>query len=197
MANGPRGSSRPGYIQSPGPPTRSDDRRWLSSYDARPSRWRVDEPVMDLGSHYGSSVLPPPPRPPRLAALMAQADNLGLSSNTYKRRSAIGDSAGGQLHHFSCWRLRWCAFCLVVATALQASHVGAAMAQAYREDAPMGSGGAVISAFVQLAALLIALWSLLSQLLLWSDAAVMKVPEGVQVTSYDSGEGGKGDSEYV
>ena len=69
------------------------------------------------------------------------------------------------------------------------------MSQAYREDAPEGSGGAVISAFVQLGALLIALWSLLSQLLLWSDAAVMKVPEGVQVSAFDGGEGGKRDDD--
>lgn len=80
---------------------------------------------------------------------------------------------------------------------MQAAHVGSAMSQAYREDAPPGSGGAVISAFVQLAALLIAMWSLLSQLLLWSDAAVMKVPENVQVTSYDGGDKDKEDSEYA
>lgn len=160
------------------------------TYPARPAnRWeRADEPVDGLSSeYYGTSVTPAPPRPPRLAALMAHADHLGLSSSTYqRRRTGSGGESSGQLHHFSCWRLRWCAFCLVVANALQASHVGAVLTTAYSEDAPPGSGGAVISAFIQLAALLIGLWSLLSQLLLWSDAAVMKVPEGVHISAPDA-----------
>ena len=43
---------------------------------------------------------------------------------------------------------------------------------------------------VLLSLLLIALWSLLSQLLLWSDAAVMKVPEGVRVRNTSEQESG-------
>ena len=42
------------------------------------------------------------------------------------------------------------------------------------ERAP-GAGAELIAAAMLLALLLIALWSLLSQLLLWSDSAVMKV----------------------
>ena len=153
-----------------------------------------------------SDVRPAPPRPPRLAALMSRSGL--LSSDT---------DDGGELRHFSCWRLRWCAFCLLVATAIQASNVGAALQLLYAdEDHSRGAGPQLLGASILLAMLLVALWSLLSvhaqsqtqrvalvcpacasaallliallaspagrsQLLLWSDAAVMKVPEGVRV----------------
>jgi len=118
-----------------------------------------------------SDVRPAPPRPPRLAALMSRSGL--LSSDT---------DGKGELRHFSCWRLRWCAFCLLVATAVQASNVGAALQLLYAdEDHSRGAGPQLLSASIVLVMLLVALWSLLSQLLLWSDAAVMKVPEGVRV----------------
>ena len=45
-----------------------------------------------------------------------------------------------------------------------------------------GAGAELASASLMLSLLLIGLWSLLSQLLLWSDSAVMKVPSGVHVS---------------
>jgi len=117
-----------------------------------------------------TNVTPAPPRPPRLAALMSNAD--GYDPALYTRRDRV--------EHFSSFRLRWCAFSLVVATAMQASIVGSQL-QLYfggQETALVGGAGRqAIGSVVLLTLLLIALWSLLSQLLLWSDSAVMKLPE--------------------
>lgn len=120
-----------------------------------------------------SDVRPPPPRPPGLAALLAKTGDIEL-----------GREKGKELRHFSCWRLRWCAFCLVVASAMQASIVGSQLQLVFgsREG---GMGPQLLAALILLALLLIAMWSLLSQLLLWSDSAVMKVPEGVRVREDD------------
>jgi len=115
-----------------------------------------------------SDVLPPPPRPPRLAALMA--------SNAAAKTESLGmiSSSGDAELRRSCWRLRWCAFCLLVATAMQASTVGSSLHLLYSLDE--GDDGRLtlqlLSASIVLLLLLIAFWSLLSQLLLWSDVRV-------------------------
>jgi len=154
------------------------DPRWMS-FDNGPGRWDRAGPPDTPG------YLPPPPRNPRLAAILAASNAFGMTSDEllgdrferhYERR---------QIHHFSCWRLRWCAFCLVVANAMQASIVGVQLQNYFAVASPAarapGSGANLVGSTLLLATMLIALWSLLSQLLLWSDAAVMKVPEGVHV----------------
>ena len=78
-----------------------------------------------------------------------------------------------------------CCCSQVIAVALQASTVGARLQSFFVTDGGQhesGAGADLIGASLLLALLLVALWSLLSQLLLWSDAAVMKVPSGVHVT---------------
>jgi hypothetical protein len=85
----------------------------------------------------------------------------------------ISSSGDAELRR-SCWRLRWCAFCLLVATAMQASTVGSSLHLLYSLDE--GDDGRLtlqlLSASIVLLLLLIAFWSLLSQLLLWSDVRV-------------------------
>ena len=158
-------------------PTRSEDARWVSCRDASLGS-PYSRPSVDLYGHNSaySAVQPPPPRPPRLAALMAGAGGMGLNSSYYDTR---------EVAHFSCWRLRWCALCLVIAVALQASTVGSHL-QSFYGGGPVphapGAGAELASASLMLSLLLIGLWSLLSQLLLWSDSAVMKVPSGVHVS---------------
>ena len=78
---------------------------------------------------------------------------------------------------------------------MQASHVGVQLQLAFSPNAPEGGGINIIGDTLQLVLLLVALWSLLSQLLLWSDAAVMKVPEGVTVR--DATRAGKPDTPHV
>lgn len=65
----------------------------------------------------------------------------------------------------------------VIAVALQASAVGSRLQSFYGsgEGRAPGAEADLITASLLLALLLIALWSLLSQLLAWSDAAVLKV----------------------
>ena len=117
-----------------------------------------------------TDVKPAPPRPPRLAAMMANAGDMGMlsyDSDVYRRR---------EIQHFSTWRLRWCSFCMLIATAMQASSIGGHIQlMVGGHEPPPGEKAALISSSIMLALLLIALWSLLSQLLLWSDAAVMKL----------------------
>ena len=155
-------------------PMRSEDARWTScnnSPNLGGASWsRVDSPG---SANYHSAILPPPPRPPRLAALLARANEMGLSSSYYDKDLY----QKREVHHFSCWRLRWCALCLVIAVALQASTVGSRLQALYVAEAarPPAAAADLGAAALLLALLLIALWSLLSQLLLWSDAAVMKV----------------------
>ena len=109
-----------------------------------------------------SDVLPPPPRPPRLAALMAS--NAAAKTESLDMISSSGDA---ELRR-SCWRLRWSAFCLLVASCLQALTVGSSLQLLYslegRHLTPL-----LLSSIIVLLLLLIAFWSLLSQLLLWSD----------------------------
>ncbi len=152
-------------LQSPG--------RWRP-YGATGGNWQNAD-VEDINSGY-TATLPPPPRPPRLAAMLANADRLGLSSSYYNESREI--------QHTHCWRLRWCALCLVIAVALQASLVGSKL-QIFFSDTASSAVGAkadLIQAALMLFLLLISMWSLLSQLLLWSDSAVMKIPSGVTVT---------------
>ena len=92
-------------------PMRSEDPRWVSYHNNGVSSWsRGSEPPKDVVAFNGgyTATLPPPPRPPRLAALLDRADALGLSSSYYNKRDDKGD-----VQHFNCWRLRWCALCLV------------------------------------------------------------------------------------
>ena len=93
-------------------PTRSEDPRWVSfNGTGNGVSWQSGKPgKIDLYS--GSSVLPAPPRPPRLAALLAHANDLGLSSSFYEK-----NESKREVQHFNCWRLRWCALCLVRAHA--------------------------------------------------------------------------------
>ena len=134
-------------------------------------RWSAADEAVPYAGY--TATLPAPPRPPRLAALLSEARDLGLSSsfydNEYQKR---------EVHHFSCWRLRWCALCLVIAVVLQASAVGSTLQAYFLGDSASarapGAGADVFFASALLALLIVALWSLLSQLLLWSDAAVMK-----------------------
>lgn len=106
---------------------RSEDARWVSygGNGGLGNSWTDISP-------YGSAALPPPPRPPRLAALMDRANNLGLSSSYYGR----DDYYKRDVHHFDCWRLRWCALCLVIAVALQASTVGSKLQAFYGANEP-------------------------------------------------------------
>ena len=118
--------------------------------------------------HVTTNVRPPPPRPPHLATLMA---------NTYRGEQYSGGT--------SCWRLRWCAFCLLIATVMQASIVGSNVQQHFMGDrraTEQGSNVAeLISSSFLCGFLVVASWSLISQLLLWSDAAVVEVPETQRV----------------
>lgn len=157
------------------------DPRWVS-FNNGPGRWDRAAESPGFMTTANGGYLPPPPRNPRLAALLAASNAFGMTSD-----ELIGDRITGhrEIHHFKCWRLRWCAFCLVVANAMQASVVGVQL-QNYFSVAPgaaraPSAGANLVGSTLLLATLLIALWSLLSQLLLWSDAAVMKVPEGVHV----------------
>ena len=111
-----------------------------------------------------------------------------MMASNHNRLLTISDHRKeGDLQAFSCWRLRWCAFCLVVATAMQASVVGSHLQMLYigTNTLPAGAGPQAVGAVLLLTMLLVALWSLLSQLLLWSDAAVMKLPEHVRIASND------------
>ena len=143
---------------------------------------RVDDNYWPM---HASDVRPAPPRPPRLAALMARSTG---PSGSFRLSSERREE--DQVHHFPCWRLRWCAFCLVIAATMQASTVGSRMQQLYVDGAGRNMMPQLVGDVVLLSLLLIALWSLLSQLLLWSDAAVMKVPEGVRVRNTSEQESG-------
>lgn len=159
------------------------DPRWVS-FDNGPGRWDRSLGPTGYSTTANGGYLPPPPRNPRLAALLAASNTFGMTSDELLDR----DYQPREIRHFSCWRLRWCAFCLVVANAMQASIVGVQL-QAFFAVAPgasrePGTGANLVGSMLLLATMLIALWSLLSQLLLWSDAAVMKVPEGVHVSDH-------------
>ena len=99
-----------------------------------------------------------------------------MASNAAAKTESLGmiSSSGDAELRRSCWRLRWCAFCLLVATAMQASTVGSSLHLLYSLDE--GDDGRLtlqlLSASIVLLLLLIAFWSLLSQLLLWSDVRV-------------------------
>ena len=153
----------------------SDHPCWVTYPSAPGNNWSASK--LDA-SGYTSAAVPAPPRPPRLAALLNRANDLGLSSSYYEKDGR----ASGEVRHFSCWRLRAASFCLLIAVALQASVVGSRL-QAL--TAP-GANAELFVASSLLALLLIALWSLLSQLLLWSDSAVLKIPTGVHVSHADS-----------
>jgi hypothetical protein len=169
----PRDARPMAYLpsRSPRTPKRSEDVHWVTYGPASSGRWSAD----DLPT-YGTSVLPAPARPPQLQALLTNAAELGLTTTEYLEKKRTRP----EIRHFSCWRLRWCAFCLVIASSLQASTVGAQL-QVYYSGAEGTSASVLYLPCFLLALLVVALWSLLSQLLLWSDAAVMKVPEGVRV----------------
>ena len=88
----------------------------------------------------------------------------------------VADDTPVPLVYYSAWRLRWCALLLLIGTATQAISVGSAVnADSCRG---LGESGLWIAIGV-LAAMVLALWALLSQLLLWSDAAVLRVPQNV------------------
>lgn len=129
---------------------------------------------------------PAPPRHPLIEELSSRAAREGLLNSTGERSDGRGR---GRVQRFSCWRLRLAAFCLVLGTAAQATAVGGQL-QGY-----IVPGGAIPTglsftaplavAVSVLVLLLAALWSLLSQLLLWSDSAVLRVPQGVGVQLKD------------
>ena len=98
------------------------------------------------------------------------------------------DQAAIPLMYYSCWRLRWCGLLMLASTTLQAISVGTQL-----NGGPQCSGGfgALIAAGVLLMTVL-ALWALLSQLLLWSDAAVLRVPQGVNLTAEAARPNGSG-----
>ena len=107
---------------------------------------------------------------------------LGGRDRPLPRRSGLGrvfgraDDTPVPLVYYSAWRLRWCALLLLIGTATQAISVGSAVnADSCRG---LGESGLWIAIGV-LAAMVLALWALLSQLLLWSDAAVLRVPQNV------------------
>ena len=107
---------------------------------------------------------------------------LGGRDRPLPRRSGLGrvfgraDDTPVPLVYYSAWRLRWCALLLLIGTATQAISVGSAVnADSCRG---LGESGLWIPIGV-LAAMVLALWALLSQLLLWSDAAVLRVPQNV------------------
>ena len=92
------------------------------------------------------------------------------------RGRSYADDTPVPLVYYSAWRLRWCALLLLIGTATQAISVGSAVnADSCRG---LGESGLWIAIGV-LAAMVLALWALLSQLLLWSDAAVLRVPQNV------------------
>ncbi len=144
------------YLPTRSPRTpRSDSVSWVS-YGPSSNRWTTTAESPGAYGAYGTSVLPPPPRPPAMQAL--------LTSYEYDDRKR-----SREIQHFSCWRLRWAAACLVIANAMQASLVGSQLQQFYG-SAPAGGGAAgggaaLFTACALLGLLLIALWSLLSQLL--------------------------------
>ena len=94
--------------------------------------------------------------------------------------------------YYSCWRLRWCGLLLLISVTMQAVAVGGTL-----------SGGTQCSSFHSListcvlATTVLALWALLSQLLLWSDAAVLRVPQGVTLSAEASKGGGDKGKELV
>ena len=182
MAGGDRTVYNPRTPASrqPGSARSESDIRWVS-YAPSPGRWQTN-------NDFGTAVLPAPPRPARLQAMLSQAAEMGLTTSEYK---ALGIGEGGGKHsirHFPCWRLRWCAACLVIAVTMQASSVGAQM-QIY-----FGSGGAVtlqgavtnlFSSCLLLALLIIAMWSLLSQLL-YAACSLCHSPPALMLTVVSS-----------
>ena len=75
---------------------------------------------------------------------------------------------------YSSWRLRWCGLLLLGSTTMQSVAVGGQLSGA----PSCGSLASILTACALLATLT-ALWALLSQLLLWSDAAMLQVPRSV------------------
>lgn len=75
---------------------------------------------------------------------------------------------------YSSWRLRWCCLLLLGSTTMQSVVVGGQLSGARS----CGSLASILTACALLATLT-ALWALLSQLLLLSDAAVLQVPRSV------------------
>ena len=79
----------------------------------------------------------------------------------------LSSSREHDVRHFPCWRLRWCAFCLLVSTAMQASTVGSSLQLFYSlsvdpgDERRRGLTPQLLSASILLLMLLIALWSLL------------------------------------
>ena len=105
----------------------------------------------------------------------------GLLSSDIEKSDDKPKSDAPVIAEVECWRLRMCALFLVIGTSLQALVVGGQM------EALASNGGVSLITFISsllvFATLLLAMWSLLSQLLLWSDAAVFKLPEHVGLTA--------------
>jgi hypothetical protein len=112
---------------------------------------------------------PAPPRSPIVARYIDDAYQFG-ELTSYEKREKRGSD---KMVNIGTWRLRWTSLLLLLAACTQAISVGRLL------DAPAGCAaqtGGTLWAIIQLGILLVAMWSLLSQLLQWSDAAVMRIP---------------------
>ncbi|KAL3901287.1 MAG: hypothetical protein SGPRY_012304 [Prymnesium sp.] len=136
------------------------------------------------GAHGWSDARPAPPQHPLVAAMARSLRSEGLLSS----REKLDDESDGQTKQkektaesapavttVSCWRLRLCALFILAGLAVQAVILGGQL-QAYvtSQDITVVALGLTI---VVLISMLLALWSLLSQLLLWSETAVFKVSQ--------------------
>ena len=134
-------------------------------YTYGPQQWPYD----DL-----TYMRPAPPRHPLVAQMVS---DIGSNSNPPKKKP---ESAAIPLMYYSCWRLRWCGLLLLASTTLQSILVGT---QLGGDPRSCGGGFAGLLSSGVLLMTVLALWALLSQLLLWSDAAVLRVPQGVSLSA--------------
>ena len=143
----------------------------MTYYTYGPSWSHIDDP-----SYLPTAQRPAPPRHPLLAELTSKLRDDGLLPKEVERSDDVEEFTT-----YSCWRLRACALCLTLAMGAQAAIVGGEAQRLFehREVDLLGLfrlASPLTAPLLLLLLLAIALFSLLSQLLLWSDSAVMRVP---------------------
>merc|ERR550514_819497 len=147
-------------VVSPSSRSYADDVLSSSYYQYGPAQWPYDDVTY---------MRPAPPRHPLVSQIVSD----------FKGGDRKKEQAAIPLMYYSCWRLRWCGLLLLASTTLQAISVGSQLGGGSECS---GGFGALLSSGVLLMTVL-ALWALLSQLLLWSDAAVLRVPQGVTLSA--------------